>query len=522
MNNKSRIVAGVIGLIGVMLIITALVWPSNKKYTVTFDTDGGSLVNSQIVTEGEKVIKPADPIKDGYSFLNWSYNDTEYDFSKEVKSDMTLKAIWEDSINKKYIITFTVGDKVETIEVSSFDEIDFDNFTFETKDGYEIIWYLNDTAFDFNSPLTSDITLVGKYEKVDSFTVKFDSSGGTKVKDIKVKSGEKVTEPAKITKYGYIFTGWYLGNTKFNFSTPITKSIKLVAKWNEDPKVKRYVVTFNSDGGSKVDNKRVMENETVSKPANPTKKGFIFLGWYLDNKAYDFKQKVTKDIALVAKWKELEKYTITFDSNGGSNVSNQTVIEGNKATKPTNPKKSGFEFVEWQLNGKKYDFNSIVTGNITLVAKWEEIVIVKYTVKFDSNGGSSVADKVVTKGNKVAKPSDPTKSNFEFVEWQLNGKKYDFNSPVTADITLVAKWKEKAVVKDVYTIIATKADNFSPDRILKVYKNNSQITVKEIKYSDGVHLCNGSNTTVSTSDIEGETSFIVVLTNGQKVVATLK
>lgn len=73
-----------------------------------------------------------------------------------------------------------------------------------------------------------------------------------------------------------------------------------------------------------------------------------------------------------------KKYTVTFDSKGGTTISSQTVESGKKATKPTNPTKNGYTFVEWTLNGKTYDFNSAVTSNITLVASWKENVVVKY------------------------------------------------------------------------------------------------------------------------------------------------
>ena len=70
-----------------------------------------------------------------------------------------------------------------------------------------------------------------------------------------------------------------------------------------------------------------------------------------------------------------KKYTVTFDSNGGSAVSSQTVVSGKKATKPANPTREGYTFVQWTLNGNAYDFNSSVTKNITLVATWKQNVV---------------------------------------------------------------------------------------------------------------------------------------------------
>ena len=136
------------------------------------------------------------------------------------------------------------------------------------------------------------------------------------------------------------------------------------------------------------------------------------------------------------------KYKITFDSQGGTSVASQAVDNNNRVIKPENPVKEGYTFVEWQLNGQTYDFNSIVKSNITLTAVWEEKNI-KYKITFDSQGGTSVASQAVDNNNRVIKPENPVKEGYTFVEWQLNGQTYDFNSIVKSNITLTAVWKGK-------------------------------------------------------------------------------
>ena len=103
--------------------------------------------------------------------------------------------------------------------------------------------------------------------------------------------------------------------------------------------------------------------------------------------------------------------------------------------------KSGFAFIEWQLNGKIYDFNTIVTSDITLNATWRELG--QFLVSFDSDGGTSINSQIITEGEKAIMPNvTPTKDGFTFVEWQLNDTKYDFNTPVTKAIILKAKWQQ--------------------------------------------------------------------------------
>lgn len=125
------------------------------------------------------------------------------------------------------------------------------------------------------------------------------------------------------------------------------------------------------------------KNSIITKPTEPVKEGYEFNGWMLDNELFDFTSKVSKDITLVANWtvKTEKKYKITFDSNGGTNVSKQEV--SSVATKPKEPTKEGYVFIEWTLDGKSYDFSTKVTKDITLKAKWEYVpnVLINQTRK---------------------------------------------------------------------------------------------------------------------------------------------
>ena len=387
-------------------------------------------------------------------------------------------------------------------------------------------------------------------KETNIYKVVFDSTGGTAVEEQKIEEGHTASIPSNPTKDGYTFAGWELDGKPYDFDTKVTKNITLKATWEkEDNKteseendkkedetnteteaVKKYTVTFDSNGGSKVSSQTVAEGSKVSKPSNPTRTGYTFKGWELDGKTYNFNTKVTKNITLKATWEKedtetekepetAKKYTVTFDSNGGSKVSSQTVTEGSKATKPTNPTRSGYTFKGWELDGKTYDFNTKVTKNITLKATWEkenDEPAAKYTVTFDSNGGSKVSSQTVTEGSKATKPTNPTRSGYTFAGWELDGKTYDFNTKVTKDITLKAKWTQKK-----YTIKITAVDDYSPARILSVYENGTKITVSEIRYSDGTYLCSGANPNVNKNVIAGETTFIVVLNDGTRVTATV-
>ena len=151
----------------------------------------------------------------------------------------------------------------------------------------------------------------------------------------------------------------------------------------------------------------------------------------------DFKESKEKEIVK-------EKYTITFDSDGGTTIEEQIVEEGNVVTKPSDPSKEKYIFVEWQLDGGTYDFSAKVKQNITLKAIWQKIKENQKTfiIKFDSNGGSSVSSKTVIEGEKVSKPSNPTKKGYKFMGWYLNNEKVVFPLTVKNNVTLKAKWEK--------------------------------------------------------------------------------
>ena len=373
-----------------------------------------------------------------------------------------------------------------------------------------------------------------------TYTVTFDTNGGGKVIEQKVKKGEMIVKPNDPTKEGYIFIEWDYKGTIFDFTTKVDKDIVLEAVWKQKEKGKEtYIVKFDTDGGSSISNQIINKGETIKKPKDPAKEGYKFVNWYNEDTIYNFSLKVYKDLVLIAKWEKVEEkpeetkkptantpkpstastkkeYTITFDSNGGSGIKSKTVTEGNKVSKPNEPKRNGYKFVGWTLDGNEYDFNSSVNRDITLVAKWEEIIKNKYTIKFNLNGGSNINDQVVEEGSKVSKPSNPIRNGYKFICWTLNGSEYDFNKTVNQNITLVAKWTQKN-----YTVKVSIVDDYSPARVLTTYEEGTKIIVKNIYYTDGTFICTGINANVNKNALVGENKLQLELDDGTKVIATI-
>ena len=142
---------------------------------------------------------------------------------------------------------------------------------------------------------------------------------------------------------------------------------------------KKYEVKFDTVGGSIVETQKVKKNEKAEVPAKPTKEGSVFVNWYLDDEVYDFETPVTKNITLTAKWansgSEESYYTVTFNTAGGNKIDTVKFKAGESTTidEPKAPKREGYKFVAWQVDGKDFDFSKKIDKSITLTAKWEKV-----------------------------------------------------------------------------------------------------------------------------------------------------
>lgn len=142
-------------------------------------------------------------------------------------------------------------------------------------------------------------------------------------------------------------------------------------------KEKTYAITFDTDGGSAVEQVVVKEGESVTLPTEPTKEGFRFNGWLLDGQPFAPSTKITEDVKLVASWiaEDAVTFKVTFTPDNGNPAIEVEVEENTAVAKPTDPTKDKATFKGWFLNDVEYDFAQLVTGDITLVAKWDEVKV---------------------------------------------------------------------------------------------------------------------------------------------------
>lgn len=198
------------------------------------------------------------------------------------------------------------------------------------------------------------------FNKNNYYIIEFDSLGGTLVETQKVEAGKKIKEPEVPIKEGYVFIGWFNGNKIFDFSLPVEEDVKLIAKWEKvEEDIISYIIKFDSQGGTTIENQIVKENGMVNKPIDPEKEGYIFKGWKKENEFYNFDDLVTNDLVLIANWEkkeEVKKQTSTSNKNNQSNTSNKT--QSTQTTQSTNiPQKVKLPTPTITENGKGGDEN---------------------------------------------------------------------------------------------------------------------------------------------------------------------
>ncbi len=211
--------------------------------------------------------------------------------------------------------------------------------------------------------------------------------------------------------------------------------------------------------GSQIDDTDYNDGDivTVKDAGTMAWEGHFFKGWntrpdgsgtkYAPGDTFN----ITENTTLYAMWDTY--YTVNYNMNGhGTQITGQTIENGNKATRPADPTAEGFTFGGWYTDSAcqtLYDFNSAVTGNVVLYAKWtknEPPAPVYYTVNYNMNGhGEQITGETVESGNKATRPADPTAEGFTFGGWYTDATcetLYNFENAVTGNVVLFAKWTQ--------------------------------------------------------------------------------
>ncbi|XMB73102.1 InlB B-repeat-containing protein [Mycoplasmatota bacterium WC30] len=410
-----------------------------NQYTITFVSNGGSSVTAITQDYNTSVIEPTEPTRTGYTFDTWCSDaglTTPYTFTTMPSSNTTIYAKWT-------VISYTLA--YEDYDGSLLQSASYDFGTdlstvsapsSPTRTGYSF------NGWDIVKPSTmpaNDVTITATY-LVNSYTLAYKDWDGSVLQTANYNYGanlSSVTPPADPTRTGYTFSSW-------DSTAPATMPASNVTV-NATYSINQYTITFDSNGGSSVSPITQNYNTAVSAPANPTKTGYTFGGWYSDaglTSSYSFTTMPANNITIYAKW-NVNQYTISFSSNGGTAVTAITQDYNTSVSAPTEPTKTSYIFGGWYSDAgltSEYSFDTMPASNITLYAKWNSSL---YTMTFDSNGGTAVGSITQTAGTAVAQPTDPTRTGYTFVDWYSDPgltSSYTFTTMPSNNITLYAKW----------------------------------------------------------------------------------
>ncbi len=247
--------------------------------------------------------------------------------------------------------------------------------------------------------------------------------------------GEGLTLTAP-EKTGYSFLGWYSGETPVTeISKTQTGEVSLTAKWQ----INQYTIHFETDGGSEVADITQDYDTALTAPADPTKTGHTFIGWSPKLPSV----MPAEGLTLTAQW-EVNRYEVSFETNGGSGVTAQSVAHGTTAVKPEDPEKTGHTFTKWYTDADctaEYDFTQTVTGPVTLYAGWE---LASYPITYEMNDGTNAAENPAsyTYGTGVASFADPEKRDgYVFLGWYSGETRItEISGTQTGAVTLTAEW----------------------------------------------------------------------------------
>ncbi len=447
-------------------MLTACADIEHMYYSVKFDTGDSSAPMVKAVEEGDKIKKPEDPTKSGYVFIGWYNGDTLWDFDNgTVTSDMTLTAKFEKDTLK---VTFKNDDSTTIVVVSSGGTISTPEAPQKANHDF-LGWYNGTKQWNFDTDtVTEDITLTAIWSKIPSYTVIFNTNGGSPISAQTVYRDSKLTQPAITTKQGHHFEYWYLDSEDdiWNFTKDtVTSDIVLNAKWIP---YATYTVTFDSNGGSSIAPQYITEGQIATVPATPTQEHSVFNGWYLykngilSDTVWDFSTPITDDITLMADWSAAPTHTVSFNLGILSNlipsysVENQYIINGEKANEPIAPSISAqlheYRFDGWYIDDTKWNFaTDTISSDITLTAKMTKIHKVEVIIGKDGYGNS--LDPNVDRTYYIADgetlpiiptplyPIEENRDKYDFEGWYGYGNVlWDFNTPITSNTVIYGMW----------------------------------------------------------------------------------
>ena len=391
---------------------TATFTSTPVEYTITFDTDGGTPVAPIKQGYDKEITAPAAPTKTGYTFAGW---DKEIPATMPAEN-MTIKALW--TVNQ-YTITFNTDGGTEIASKTQNYGTDIAAPADPTKTGYTFVKW--DRAIPATMP-AEDVTITAQW-KINQYTITFfDTDGVTEILAITQDYGTAITAPADPTKTGYTFAGW----DRAIPATMPAENVTITAKWT----VNQYTITLMVDGTEQITIRDDYGADISQYIGAINKEGYDFIGWAKeDGTLFTQTTMPAENLVLHACWGIKNQYTITFDTDGGTEIAPIIADYGTPIAAPADPTKIGYTFAGWDKDIPV----TMPAENVTITAKW---TINQYTIAFDTDGGSYIAPITQDYNTAVTAPENPSKTGYTFAGW-------DMAIPATMpaeNVTIKAQW----------------------------------------------------------------------------------
>jgi len=466
-------------------------------YTVTLDANGGTFdasgstvaQDTMQVTYGGNFDQMPIPRYKGYFFRGWydekwggrQYGDEDgrgtYTYDKT--EDCTLYALWEEA--PLCTVTFNPNGGTltgaETCQEKQNERIQRP-YEEPIREGYYFRGWYKDAdctqLWDFDDPIPGNMTLYAGWE-ILSYVIRVELANGEQDIIINQNYDTPVTAPDDPTREGYTFIGW---NVPFPAKMP-AKITTITAQWT----INQYTITFDTAGGNEIAPITQDYGTPITAPANPTREGYTFMGWDKEIPA----TMPAENMTVTAQW-EINQYTITFDTAGGSEIAPITQDYGSVITAPADPTREGYTFIGWDREIPE----TMPAENMTVTAQWE---INRYTITFDTAGGSEIDSITQDYSSKITAPADPTREGYTFIGWD---KAIPATMPAE-NITITAQWE----------------DSENPTGEIKISENSWKSFLNNITF--GLFFKDTQTVTITAADNSGETVTVEYLLSNKEL-----
>ena len=438
---------------------------SQVPHTLTYNANngtgaptGGSYVTTTVAAAGSMA-------RTGYTFSHWNTaaNDSGTDYAPgdtiQLGANTTLYAQWTINSHTVTFDTGTGGSPVSSLTINYHGSLGSQvlGVTDPTRSGYQFVkWQISSADVTSGQLMPdNDVTAVAVWLQV--YTLTYDANSGANAPaDDTTTTSWTVAAQGSMTRTGYTFSGWNTAadgsGTNYAAAASITASadLTLYAKWT----LTTYALSYNANSGTGAPTGGNYASTSVAGPGSMARTGYTFARWNTaangSGTDYDPQDTIalTGATTLYAQW-TINSHTVTFDTgNGGSLVANLTInyhgALGSQVLGVTDPTRSGYQFVKWQINSADVTSGQLMPDNdVTAVAVWARV----FTLTYDANNGANApADDTTTTSWTVAAQGSMTHTGYTFSGWNTaadgSGTSYAAGATISAsaDLTLYAKW----------------------------------------------------------------------------------